>query len=427
MVADGGESGAARSGASSTLVIGSQLDIDRNCSGFAFTISAVSRELLPLRLVRARSLLRRAAWAERDGENGAWWRRRAAGLGVPLVERWLHGQANRLQLFHRETGELGRAVCTCRQRVCEECERARAAVLRRRIAKVAAVHDEAERARGKGHEPALITLTMRDSGSPGEAVQLMRTAWPLWQRYLRQAGARGSMGYQGGAWIRAEEYTDGTRGHLHWHVVCWLPEWVDYAAMHRAWWRALVVAAERLGVPDLTTGYAVCEPRPGGGKPSWVAHWRASGDCGCDDGPGRHRDRCGDEPCGHHTPGQVNVQRRQAGESTSEAAAGYCLKAAQACGALAYALKGSGGGEKLNPRDDQAVQRFAKYFDGQYGKRRFQGSVYFWRGGRLEPGVPVVPPEPSEWAPLAALTGEWPTKLRPPAAWLKSVQVELGE
>jgi hypothetical protein len=419
MVADGGESGAARSDASSTLVIGSQLDLDRNHYGFADRLARLDVPLQPLRDRQADSLDKLAGWWEREGESGKWHRARAHGLRLKVSARWQHGQDNRLQLMHRETGELGRAVCTCRQRICEECERARAAALSRRIAQVAAVHDDAQGAEGR--EPALITLTLRDSGSPGEAVQLMRAAWPLFHRALADAG--GSMG-KGGAWVRAEEYTDGTRGHLHWHVVCWLPEWVDYAAMHRAWWRALVVAAERLGVPDLTTGYTVREPSARGGWGQVKAHWRAGGDCGCDedDGMGRQRDRCGDEPCARHTPGAVNVQRRRADEPSSEAAAGYMLKAAKASGALVYALKG-GGDAAVDVTDDQVVERFAEYLAGQFGKRRYQGSVYFWRGGRLAPGVPVVTPEPSEWAPLAALTGEWPPPLRTTSSNVQSGQV----
>lgn len=409
MVSGGVLDGAERSDAPCKLVIGSQLDLDRDHSGFRKKLDHVAEALLPLRAIRAATLAEDAQQAELEGKSGSWWWSRAVGLGVPLGERWQHGQDNRLQLVQKETGELGLAVCTCRQRVCGECERARAARLQRRIAAVAGTHDEWQRSQGR--EPAMITLTLRDSGSPAQAVALMRRAWPMFRLALAALG--GSMG-SGGSWVRAEEYTDGARGHCHWHVVVWLPPFIDYEVLHRAWWRALVVAAEQVGMPDLTTGYASREKPLGGRWPVWVPHWRAGSDCGCDDGSKRQRDRCGDEPCGRHTPGSVNVQRRRADESSVEAAAGYCLKAAQACGAMSYALKGSG---DVQVEGEQAVQAFAEYLDSLYGKRRFQGSICFWKGGRYAPGVPVLPDVHSDWAPLAALDGKWPDRIQGQLRW----------
>ncbi|MBM4346365.1 MAG: hypothetical protein FJ100_23565 [Deltaproteobacteria bacterium] len=277
---------------------------------------------------------------------------------------------------------------------------------------MAQVHDDVQRAAGL--EPALVTLTTRDTGDPATALRVLRAAWPTFRAALRTAGA--SMG-SNGSWLRAEEYTDGVAGHLHWHIVCWMPPWVDYAALHRAWWHALALACDALGLPDLTTAYVCRELRPGGRWPVRVPHWRASGECGA--GTTRDRDRCGDEPCGLHAPGNVDVQRRAAGQGTVEAAAGYCVKAAVAAGAMAYVLKGA---DLDGEQTVDEAERFAEYMDGRYGQRRFQGSISFWKGGRLAPGVPVLPDVRSEWSPVPALVPgtDWPERIRVAARWWES-------
>jgi hypothetical protein len=387
------------------LVIRSQLGTAVITGDYVFRLQQVGKYLTPLRAPIARQLVGRGRLRQLTTGNGEWWLKRGAKLGIPLESRWQWGQDHRITLMNSETGVLV-DVCTCRQISCPDCEASRASRLRRRIAVVVGLHDARERAAGR--EPVLLTYTIRDPlvASPAAAVHVFRVAMPQMRAELARQGV-------GAAYVRVEEFTPGVVGHVHWHVVCWLPPWVDYAALHRAWWRALALAG--VGVDAVTV-----TPAQGrrGRQPARAAlvEWHASEDCGSDRDDGQ-RAICGAEPCSRHTPGTLNIQRREQGTSTAQDATGYITKISGACGAIAYALKGEKGRKSVSTEDD--FRRFAEYYAGRYMQRRFQTSRQFWRGGVNAVGQPVVPDSvfASEWEPLAATTGDWPDRQHWRAGW----------
>lgn len=394
------------------LVIGSQLDYRSITGEFEIRLEKVGVYLQPLRAPIARRLVGRGRYIQGKCGGGKWHLARAASLGRTLALRYNHGQNNRITLMHKETGEAV-TTCTCRQQCCPDCEAGRARVLRRKTALVVPLHDRVMR--DCGLEPAMLTFSLRDGlvATPAAAVAVFRLAWPHMRRALAVAGC-------GETYLRTEEFTAGevtaSGGHVHWHLVCWLPPFIDYAVMHRAWWRALALA----GVDSDSGKVEVYRPQKVGfvgGRTARCVLWHERDDCGSDSDDGS-RSRCGAEPCSRHTPGSVNFARVSAGSTSSaQTAADYITKAAAAQAKIAYALKGDKGRKAIVTDDD--YRHTAEYYAGRYCQRRFVTSLRFWAGGKDAIGADVVPKAAfaSQWEPLARSTGDWPARQEHPVGW----------
>lgn len=359
--------------------------------------------LLPLRARRAERLAFKARLRREHGLDDTWHRTRAASLGVPMLDKVRHGREHEIGLQHKETGEL-REVCNCKQVLCERCQAAKVAKVRRWAELVVEAHDKAERARVKKlvrrdgeleveveepdpREPVLLTFTVRASGDPAADALRLREAWPRFRAWCSRTF--GSFTY-----LRAEECTPGEQdektGHVHWHCCAWWPAWVDYRSMHRAWWRAL-------GWGDAECGCG----RDGSGP----AQCGETGPCGVHrcgphaDGTGRAECTAA-EPCSRHAPGNVDVQRKPQGESTGADALAYATKAFDATKVFTYATKDG------TAFDAMAIEALAQYLDGRYGQRWVTASVGFWHiAERPEPEWQVVPEQ--EWPRAPRASDDW--------------------
>ena len=328
-------------------------------------LDQVARALLPLRAVRAEALAATAAKRRRMAQlglatiesAGKWHETREKALGVFLVKRLGYCDQATMDLAHRETGELLEDYgIGCHQKICPTCAGRKAGRLQRRLAKV--LPTMATQLAEKGLEPWLLTLTVRHEGNPAATVLGLRTAWPKFRRKLWKIGLASP------AYFRTEECTPGAPGgdgHVHWHIVIFWPSFVPFGEVRSAWHHAL----------------------------GWTPERRADGliSCGCSS----------EAPCARHAPGNVDLQNRRTGESSTEAVARYATKALEATAVFAYATKSeeTKAGKGLS---SMAPAMVAAYIDACYMQRWVSASKDFWQQEKVdwvfdfEAGKFIAPP-----------------------------------
>jgi hypothetical protein len=112
--------------------------------------------------------------------------------------------------------------------------------LRGRVLDALSAHDGRERARGR--RLSFVTFTMRARPTMEETARALQRGFERWRAWLASAGLRDVR------YARVAELGDGQRGgHVHFHVLMWLP-FVSYKRAGKAWVRATGGAAEAQGV-----------------------------------------------------------------------------------------------------------------------------------------------------------------------------------
>ena len=184
----------------------------------------------------------RRQMAERLAQSGgAWHLARAQALGVSIVDRIASCGSRTLHLVDED------GVCTerplgCGQRACPECSPRWARRWAARLRAVIMAHEGIQRSQGR--RPALLTLTVRDTGDVDADRRTLTRAWQRWRAWWH-----GRFGWAF-SFVWVWEITAGKQGqgHVHAHVVAWLPVWWSWAKGQAAWSRA---CGERGGNVDV--------------------------------------------------------------------------------------------------------------------------------------------------------------------------------
>lgn len=224
---------AARLGSQNTTVSYGNLDLS--------PLAEVSTACQPWRQRRAERYEARAATTPR-GARRDWYASRAAGLREPLQTKVCRCGSTVAELVNQTTGEVIEVPVGCGVRLCVKCAKRKAARTFRRLkAQLATVGNEQKR---RHRAPKLLTLTVRDSVGLDMVAKLLRAAW---SRFRASWRAKFKFSF---TFLRFEEVTAGHAhaGHLHWHVLAWLPKWLPYKDLQRWWRKAMSRARAEFGL-----------------------------------------------------------------------------------------------------------------------------------------------------------------------------------
>ena len=202
-------------------------------SDYQSRIDSYSEAAVPHQVELARELASRAT---------PWHLARAAALGIPLDTRIGACGTGQVSYADRD-GVVFTSPIWCKQPGCKRCSdrlQARAAA---ELHPIFAAHDAAQRQRHR--LPSLLTLTIRKTGDLAADRASLIKGWARWRAWWFKR-YRWSFTF-----ALVPECADGTKsgiGHVHLHVVAWLPVWWDWQAGHAAWDRATEGAGSNIDV-----------------------------------------------------------------------------------------------------------------------------------------------------------------------------------
>ena len=164
------------------------------------------------------------------GPDNRWHQSRARGLGRPFAEK-LHNCGKLQCVAVKANGEVVEWKAGCGQKMCARCAKKKANKLRHRLR----ASIEAHSAKNKNRRIHLLTLTVRDSDDIKRDRDRITTGWRRWRAWWHKR-----YGYAF-TYAFVWEVTPGQRGqgHVHAHVVAWLPKWWSWSKGQEAWNRAV--------------------------------------------------------------------------------------------------------------------------------------------------------------------------------------------
>lgn len=185
-------------------------------------LAAFSRAAMPYR----------AEMAQRLAAVGRTWHlARAQGLGKTIADRVAACGTTHVELVTQD-GEVIEKALGCNQSACSTCATRKGARWAARLRAVVSAHDKDQRRRNR--QATLITLTVRHTGDLAADRKAISKGWKRWRAWWHDR--------YGWAFTFAFvwEVTLGTAGdgHVHAHVVAWLPKWWSWQKGQAAWCRA---------------------------------------------------------------------------------------------------------------------------------------------------------------------------------------------